>query len=356
MGRHRQPALRHDWKDGGVQPAITVVIVSYNSAPALEATLPALKRELRDTDEVIVVDNASQDNTVALTGELMPAAKVVETGGNLGFAAGCNRGAEQAKSPLVCFLNPDAVPQPGWRDAIGEPATRPENEQPAAWQALVASDGGQSINSAGGVLHFTGIAWAGDKTPPGNRPGFLSGACLVMDREKFLQTGGFAEDYFLYHEDVDLSLRLILEGGKLEVIPDAIVDHDYEFHKGAAKWRYLERNRWATIIRTYPASLIILSAPVLAAAELAIWLAALTGGWAKQKLLSVIDSWRRLPGWLRQREQISARRSPDITPRKFTDTMVATLDSPYLGGPARSQPVALLLKTWWRLIRALLPS
>ena len=68
------------------------------------------------------------------------------------------------------------------------------------------------------------------------------------------------EQFFLYHEDVDLSLRVRLAGGALGVEPAARVDHDYEFDKGAAKWRYLERNRWATLIRTYPAALLALLA------------------------------------------------------------------------------------------------
>lgn len=335
-------------------PSLAVVIVSYNSAEALAVTLPALKSEMGEGDEVLVVDNSSQDESVLLTGELMPAARVVASGGNLGFAAGCNLGAAEATAGLVCFLNPDAVPQPGWREAIVAPALRPEGERPDAWQALVTSDGGKTINSAGGVLHYTGIAWAG--TGPVEQLGFLSGACLVMDRERFLAIGGFAEDYFLYHEDVDLSMRILLEGGRIEVAGDAVVDHDYDFDKGQAKWRYLERNRWATIVRTYPGLLILLVSPVLLVAELAIWLAAIRGGWAKQKLLASLDFWRRLPRWLRQRRVIAGRRSPDMSTRLFTDGMVAKLDSPYLGGPAASRPVSFLLSAYWRLVRALLPS
>ena len=92
------------------------------------------------------------------------------------------------------------------------------------------------------------------------------------------------DPFFLYHEDVDLSLRVRLAGGTLGVEPRARVDHDYEFDKGAAKWRYLERNRWATLIRTYPAALLALLAPGLLATELALVVVAAAGGWLPQKL------------------------------------------------------------------------
>ncbi len=137
----------------------------------------------------------------------------------------------------------------------------------------MTAEGGREINTYGGVLHFTGIGWAGgagqsaevfgaEWTGYGPRvePGFVSGACLVISRDLYAELGGMPERFFLYHEDVDLSLRVRLAGGTLGVETAARVDHDYEFDKGAAKWRYLERNRWATLIRTYPGALLLLLA------------------------------------------------------------------------------------------------
>ena len=79
------------------------------------------------------------------------------------------------------------------------------------------------------------------------------------------------EPFFLYQEDVDLSLRLRLAGGTIGIEPAARVDHDYEFAKGPAKWRYLERNRWAMILRTYPLALLLLLTPALLATEIALF-------------------------------------------------------------------------------------
>ena len=66
----------------------------------------------------------------------------------------------------------------------------------------------------------------------GFEPGFVSGACLAIPSSEFDELGGFAEDFFLYQEDVDLSLRLRLAGGRLGLEAGARVDHEYEFEKG----------------------------------------------------------------------------------------------------------------------------
>ena len=341
-------------------PTLSVVIVAHDSSVALTRTLPALVGELRDGDELIVVDNASADDTVATVTGLAPDATVVETGANLGFAAACNRGAAVATGELLCLLNPDAVPQPGWREAIELPAT--DGRGWSAWQALVTADGGRTINTRGGVLHFTGIAWAGGAgepvTPDDGRPttdeqpGFVSGACLTLPRHVYDDLDGMPEPFFLYHEDVDLSLRVRLAGGTIGVEPRARVDHDYEFDKGAAKWLYLERNRWATLIRTYPAALLALLAPGLLATELALVVVAAAGGWLPQKLRAWGETAVWLPRLLGERRRIQAARR--IGAREFAAALTPALDSPYLGRAARSRALGLVLGAYWALVRRLL--
>jgi GT2 family glycosyltransferase len=337
-------------------PTLAVVIVAFNEAGPLERTLPAVAAELRDDDELIVVDNGSDDGTPAVARRLVPTATIVDTGANLGFPAACNHGAQAAGAELLCFLNPDAAPQPGFRDAIEKPAL--DGSGWTAWQALVTSSEGRLVNSAGGMLHFTGIAWAGRAGHPRGatveRLGFVSGACLVIGRERFHELGGFAGDYFLYFDDVDLSLRVLLEGGAIGVCSDAVVDHDYDFDKGAAKWRYLERNRWATIVRTYPAALLALLAPALVLTEIAIFAASVRGGWWRQKLLAESDGVRRLPALIRQRRQIQRGRTVDAA--RFADGMAATLGSEYLGGAVQSPLVSAPLRAYWAGVRMLLRS
>ena len=111
--------------------------------------------------------------------------------------------------------------------------------------------------------------------------------------------------------------------------PAARVEHAYEFAKGAAKWRRLERNRWATLIRTYPAALLALLAPALVATELALVPVSVAGGWLRQKLLAWGDTLRATGRLLRERRQIQAGRT--IGTAEFARTFTADLASPYLG-------------------------
>jgi GT2 family glycosyltransferase len=320
-------------------------------------TLPDLIRELRPDDELIVVDNDSDDGTADSVRELAPGARVIEAGANLGFGAGCNLGAREARGELLVFLNPDAQPQPGFRDAIERPQV--EGRGWAAWQGLVTANGGRVLNTRGGVVHFTGIAWAGGAGEPVDsaershpEPGFVSGACLAILRERFEAVGGFAEGFFLYHEDVDLSLRLRLAGGTLGVEPTARVDHEYEFGKGPVKWRYLERNRWATIVRAYPAALLAAVAPALVATELVLVLVAARGGWLRQKLAAWRDVLAALRGLLRERGQIQNGRA--IGAGNLATALTAELDSPYLGRLGRSRALNSLLRAYWRAVLGLL--
>jgi len=336
-----------------VRPTLSVLIVAWNSRAELARTLPALLPELGEGDELIVLDNDSSDGTPAAVADLAPAARVVHSARNLGFAGGCNAAAAQAGGDLLVILNPDAAPRPGFGEAIRRPWV--EGRGWAAWQALVADCDGATINSAGNPIHFTGIVWAGrhgrpiEEAPPAGEVAALSGACLAIPRRTWEEVGGFPERFFLYHEDVDLSLRLRLAGGALGIEPAAVVDHDYEFGAREHKWRWLERNRWAFLIRAYPASLLALLAPALLLTELALIPAAFAAGWGRQKLAANGEAIRWLPRLLRERRDVQATRR--VSAAELAAWLTPDLDSPFIPAIARSAPARFLLRAYWRAVR-----
>ncbi len=341
-----------------MRPSISVLIVAWNSSAELRRLLPPLRAELVDGDELIVVDNASPDDSTAVVAELAPEATVVTMGRNRGFAGGVNVGAAAASGDLLVVLNPDAIPQPGWGQAIRWPWR--EGRGWSAWQGLVAEGDGQTINSAGNPVHFTCIVWAGRHgepiaaAPATGEVTALSGACLAVPADVWRRHGGLAEKFFMYHEDVDLSLRLRLAGETVGIEPTAVVAHEYEFTASAGnKWRWLERNRLATLVRLWPGSLLLLLAPALLATEVALLLAATAGGWGGQKLRANAEVVVWLPRLLRERRAL--RRGRRISAAAFAAALTPDLDSPFIPEVVRSTPVRLALRTYWRLVRALLP-
>ena len=151
---------------------------------------------------------------------------------------------------------------------------------------------------------------------------------------------GFSEEFFLYHEDTDLGLRLWLTGHRVGLEPRARCEHEYEFHKGAHKWFYLERNRYATVIRTYPWRVRLAVAPAMLVTELALLVVAARGGWLREKLGAYRAAVRALPRLRRERAAIhdagtAAGPKATIGAAEFADLLTADLDSDYLGAAAR---------------------
>ena len=329
---------------------LSVVIVTYASSGHVLAALAAVRAQLDPGDEVVVVDNASPDGTADLIGQAAPWIRLERSATNSGFAAGCNRGAELARGELLLFLNPDAIPQPGALAALRAGAARWD-----AWQGLLLRDD-EVVNSAGGAVHYLGVAWAGGCDSPliglardPRATGFASGGCLAIARERFLSLGGFPAPYFMYYEDVDLSLRVRLAGGSVGIEPAARFRHDYDFEKGAEKWRRLERNRWWTVLRTYPTPLLLAVLPAMLCLEPALLLVAARDRRLTAKLGAMRATAGGLPRVLRERRTIQARRTVSAT--EFAAALVAVVDSPYLPAATRHRPAAALQRAYGAFVR-----
>ena len=334
--------------------SLSIVVVCFRASPA--PLLDELARQRAAGDEVIVVDNAAAGGgTPGVRGH--PAVdRVLDSPGNDGFSRAANAGAELARGEVVVLLNPDSVPAPGCLEALRRP---PEDWD--AWMGVVTLADAQRINTAGGESHFLGFSWAGrlgepvSSLPEDPYPtGFISGACMAVRREAWRALGGLPGHFFLYCEDVDLSHRLRLAGRRFGVVPSARLAHEYAFDKGAYKWRHLERNRWAMILRTYPGPLLGLVLPALLVCEPALLLVAVAGGWAPSKLRAWGDVIAWLPRMPAERRRV--REIAVVSPRAFAAGLTAGLDSEFFGAPGRSRVLRGVLAAYWRVVTALLPE
>ena len=325
---------------------LSVVVVTHESADEVSRSLPAIAAELRPGDQLIVCDNASTDGTRERVGELAIGAELLELGSNLGFGAACNAGARAAEHDLLLFLNPDAVVEPGFRDAIELPLV--EHRGWDAWQPLLTAAGGSLVNSWGGVVHFTGIAWAGGagrasaEAPVRADRGRASppAPAWPCDARPGRRWPASARSTSSTTRTPISACDCGSAGAASGSSRAPVASTSYEFEKGPHKWYYLERNRYATIIRTYPSRLWLALLPGLLATELALLVVAALGGWLGPKLRADRDVVRALPRLVAERAQIAdlarAAGPGAADAGRFADLLTPDLDSNYLGSASQS--------------------
>ncbi|HEV2087525.1 MAG TPA: glycosyltransferase, partial [Cryptosporangiaceae bacterium] len=148
-----------------------------------------------------------------------------------------------------------------------------------------------------------------------------SGCAFVTRRAVWAELGGFAPEYFAYHEDTDLSIRTWQRGRTVDYVPDAVVRHHYEFSRTATKFYLIERNRLVVVLTTYQLRSLLVLAPMLVLTELAMVASAVAGRWWSQK----VAGWR----WLwRHRRWVRARRREVQEARRLPDADIVALMTP----------------------------
>ncbi|MBV8490247.1 MAG: glycosyltransferase family 2 protein [Candidatus Eremiobacteraeota bacterium] len=201
-----------------------IVVVNYNGAAFVaEALESALAQSA--ACEVVMVDNASTDGSPETIEGGFPRVRVLRAGSNRGFGAAATLGAlaEPRDYDYVAFLNPDATAQPGWIETL------------CAWMDRERIDIGSSVVAGAAAPFFAGGRWQPFLSSAyevrafaDERTDWISGCAMVVRREAFDRLGGFDPSYFLYYEDVDLSLRASALGMRLGVYSEALVSHPVE--------------------------------------------------------------------------------------------------------------------------------
>lgn len=213
---------------------VSVVLVNYRGADDTITCLHHLRQMDWPLDrlELIVVDNHSGDGSADRIRQAVPEARVVESGGNLGFAGGCNLGVANASGEYVAFLNNDARPHERWVSAAVE--TLAADPSIGAIASKVLDWEGETIDYVDGSLTWYGMGYKREvgrvdsaefDTPKDVL--FATGAATVMPTAVFREVGGFDERFFMFYEDVDLGWRLNLLGYRVRYEPASIAYHKH---------------------------------------------------------------------------------------------------------------------------------
>jgi GT2 family glycosyltransferase len=238
--------------------AASIVIPVHGRAHLTERCLKLVLADLDENCEVVVVDDASDDETPELLAGYGERIRVVRLDANAGFATACNRGAAAASGGRLVFLNNDTEPRRGWLRAL----CRYADAHP---QAAVV--GAKLLYPNGSVQH-AGVVFGQDGYPhhlyagfPADHPAVshprrlqaVTAACMLADRAAFERAEGFDTGFHNSLEDVDLCLRIGEGGGEVHYCPDAVLVHlesasrgrSDRFERSVALWR----ERWRQRVR-----------------------------------------------------------------------------------------------------------
>lgn len=262
-------------------PDVTVVVVAYNCAPFLGDCLSSILggQGTSPRAEIVVVDNASSDDSVGVARSFGHSVRVVRNEENVGFGAAVNQAAATSRALYLLLVNPDAVLAPGaiaelvaFADAheghglYGGRAVEPDGTLdpkscwglPSLWSMFCFATGLSSVFDSSPLFNPTALpGWGRDTV---REVGAISGCLLLARRSAWDALGGFDEDFFLYGEDIDLGARARAAGFRPVVVPTAQVVHAVggSTPEAAARTILLLRGR-ATYLRkrwAQPAQLI----------------------------------------------------------------------------------------------------
>lgn len=210
----------------------SIIIVHRNGADMLLDTLACVARACDPArDEIILVDNASRDDSVARVAERYPTVRVIGNGCNNGFARACNQAIARAQGEFMLLLNNDAQVAP---DSLNHLETHFGHHPEAALiGASLRGPGGERQNSGHRSPTFRselGLAIkhrppAADATAALTETDWVVGACLAVRRAAVQQAGALDPAFFFYYEDVEWSLRMRRHGWRVYVANDVPVVH-----------------------------------------------------------------------------------------------------------------------------------
>jgi GT2 family glycosyltransferase len=214
----------------------SVIVVTYNSAATIRSCLTSIP----DDYAVVVVDQSSSDDTIAVARSVRRDAQIICAGSNRGFGSGCNLGAANAIGDVVIFMNPDAsfangavkslVQQVRVGDALVGPRIRDEDgfDQTRArfWSTPLSILGEVCLPTAlTKVFLRRDIPSEYSVYRYGGRVPYIQGTCMAVSAKNFWLAGGFDERLFLYHEEEVLARRLEQIGIRTVLAPTAVIIH-----------------------------------------------------------------------------------------------------------------------------------
>lgn len=299
-------------------PFFSVIIPNYNGRQLLPTVLAALRAQTFGDFEIILIDDASSDDSVAWVEANYPEVRLLVNRHNQGFVKSCNTAVDAAHGRLVVLLNSDTEPEATWLAELA-PVICAHPQAAIFASKLLLFDDRHKLHTTGDLMGADGIprnrgVWEEDRGQYDQATAIFSGCGggSAYRREVWQQLGGFDDEFWMYVEDADFAFRAQLAGWGAIFAPKARVYHHLSATGGGALASYyVGRNTLWLIAKNMPTGLLLRNLPKIVAAQVQIALDALRhyrGDAARARLRGQLAGLLGLPQQLRKRQVIQQRK------------------------------------------------
>lgn len=223
---------------------LSIIIVSYNTQKLLKQCLGSIYQDLPQNYEIIMIDNASEDNSVSIVQKKYPRVRIIKNKHNLGFTQANNQGITQAKGEYLLLLNSDTIASISALDQMVQFLDK--NPQIGLLAPKLLNPDGTIQQNGGGLPNLINIfAWQFflDEIPllthffqpyqqespeyytHTRQTGWVSGAAMMLRSSLVKKIGGLDENIFMYAEDIDICIRANQAKSQVWIYSPAEITH-----------------------------------------------------------------------------------------------------------------------------------
>jgi GT2 family glycosyltransferase len=351
---------------------VGIILVNYKDYAV--QYLPACRDSLRiqsypsENFKVYIIDNASSEESLNYLTENYPKAKIL-TRNDGNYCAANNLGFQEAIKDGCDYLvtaNMDTEMKADWLTELvlaleNNPEAGIAQSKILLFPKNAEEKMNPKINTLGNRLHFLGFGFTSsynlaDMIISGypEITGYASGCCFITTPKVFQGIGGWNEDYYMYHDDIEFSLKAKLAGYKIILAPKSVIFHKYEFSRSVRMLYYMERNRYLLALSFYPVRLLLFLLPAFIMMGLGLFVFALFKGWLKtwfQTLFYFLRpaSWKEIKKIRKEIKKISRLHFTDLT-----SDIEGKVDFPEINNPVLKYIGNHVLNFYWNQARKII--
>ncbi len=351
---------------------VGVILINYKDYAErfLAPCRDSLRRQSYPTEliKIYIIDNASTPESLIYLKNIYPEAVILPrkdgnyaAANNLGFKTAREDGAE-----YLVTVNMDTEMASDWLSELVRALDNNPDAGVAQSKILLypkneAEKNNPKINSLGNVIHFLGFGFTSGYGEPDREisgypdiKGYASGCSFIIRATVIDKIGGYNEEFYMYHDDLELSLKVKLAGYKIILAPRSIIFHKYEFSRSTQMVYYMERNRYLTLLTFYPTYLIILITLPGVIMDIGMMFFSIIKGWFKEelKIYSYFLQTRNYDKIIQERARIKEFKVRPF--RSLAKDFSGKIEFSEIANPILKYLVNPLLNIYWQIVRLII--